>query len=460
MPVEGGFLVKAGSMARREIVASARSRITAVHQRLISEGVVKENEGQLRFEQDYLFNSPSGAAGVVLGRSANGWIEWKRSDGVTLSQAKRVSRDQRTPLLDEDTHQQILAKYQELLKEGAFASRLRLESQYQLFRDRFGPAILAGVDGEALLTLMHDHSSHDSLVYWLEFKNDEEFETREFGSIAGGSALKFRIFRRKETGTWQSGGVKANQPMDISLDQAIEIARSHRDQLLKGCQLLDELSTDASDEDYAQLQDQMDELAPDVSRLAWGHKYFSLMYPNKLDDFHSPDWQRFHLLKMMQLPPEGAGRYICAGRFVAASKEVGIPFFDFTATLNAIHGALHRYWRIGTTVGNVSYWQMMQERSCVGVGWKKIGDISWVEGNQESRKKLHKILEVAYPNEPAAIGRVRSQLTQFVAYISEGDIVVAADGMAILGVGKVIGSYEYHSDFEFPHQRRVEWLRD
>jgi len=36
---------------------------------------------------------------------------------------------------------------------------------------------------------MHDHGNRDSLVYWLEFKDDEEFPAI-FGSIAGGSALK------------------------------------------------------------------------------------------------------------------------------------------------------------------------------------------------------------------------------------------------------------------------------
>ncbi|MGB6649164.1 MAG: DUF4357 domain-containing protein, partial [Bacteroidota bacterium] len=34
--------------------------------------------------QDYTFASPSTAAGVMLGRSANGRIEWKTADGKTL----------------------------------------------------------------------------------------------------------------------------------------------------------------------------------------------------------------------------------------------------------------------------------------------------------------------------------------------------------------------------------------
>ena len=80
-------------------------------------------------------------------------------------------------------------------------SRSQLEGFYRTFRSRFGPDVLAKLDGEELLETMHAHGNKDSLVYWLEFKNDEEFPAH-FGSISGGSAFKFGIFRRKETGTW------------------------------------------------------------------------------------------------------------------------------------------------------------------------------------------------------------------------------------------------------------------
>jgi len=36
------------------------------------------------FEKDYLFSSPSAAAAVVMGRSANGLIEWVSKDGKPL----------------------------------------------------------------------------------------------------------------------------------------------------------------------------------------------------------------------------------------------------------------------------------------------------------------------------------------------------------------------------------------
>ncbi len=67
---DNGFVVKAGSLARRELAPSGKS-VTSVHQRLIAEGVLEEHGGQFRFVEDHLFKSPSGAAAAVLGRTAN-----------------------------------------------------------------------------------------------------------------------------------------------------------------------------------------------------------------------------------------------------------------------------------------------------------------------------------------------------------------------------------------------------
>lgn len=48
--------------------------------RLVDAGVVKDQ----MFVKDYLFSSPSMAAAVIMGRSANGLIEWKKEDGSTM----------------------------------------------------------------------------------------------------------------------------------------------------------------------------------------------------------------------------------------------------------------------------------------------------------------------------------------------------------------------------------------
>ena len=88
--VEDGFVVRAGATARKEVVPSAVDSVTPIRSMLIESGVMIEEDGQYRFTQDYLFNTPSGAAVVVLGRSANGWAEWKNADGRTLHEVKRA----------------------------------------------------------------------------------------------------------------------------------------------------------------------------------------------------------------------------------------------------------------------------------------------------------------------------------------------------------------------------------
>ncbi|WP_439114592.1 GIY-YIG nuclease family protein [Hydrogenophaga sp.] len=82
-----GFVVKAGSQAVAEAVPSMAQHVRGmfdVRQELIANGVLAQEAGLYRFTQDYSFSSPSTAAAVVLGRSANGRIEWKDAQGRTL----------------------------------------------------------------------------------------------------------------------------------------------------------------------------------------------------------------------------------------------------------------------------------------------------------------------------------------------------------------------------------------
>jgi len=86
------------------------------------------------------------------------------------------------------------------------------------------PEQLSQLDDSTLLDRLHQ-ANKDSLVYWLEFKNDDEFPTSRFGSIAGGSALKFTIFYRRETGTWMGRNPNNKAPVEIAPDEALKWAR-------------------------------------------------------------------------------------------------------------------------------------------------------------------------------------------------------------------------------------------
>lgn len=79
-----GFVVRAGSGAVTSEVASCHAYLKQLRAALVSNGVLAPaNEGFV-FAQDYVFASPSTAAGVVMGRSANGRLDWKTKTGRTL----------------------------------------------------------------------------------------------------------------------------------------------------------------------------------------------------------------------------------------------------------------------------------------------------------------------------------------------------------------------------------------
>ena len=85
-----GFVVHKGSTARPDNVASIQgTSLERFRQQLMTDGVLHLHGTRCVFTRDHLFTSPSMAAGAVLGRSANGWVEWKTAQGQTLDGAKR-----------------------------------------------------------------------------------------------------------------------------------------------------------------------------------------------------------------------------------------------------------------------------------------------------------------------------------------------------------------------------------
>lgn len=159
-----------------------------------------------------------------------------------------------TLMLDERVERSLRAAHEVLGQQDELLPPDRLQECYDVFRDRFGPERLRSLDGDVLLNTMHASGTKESLNYWLEFKNDEEFPGVRFGGIAGGSAHKFGLFRRKETGLWIAGS--SQNEFNVSEAEAIAIARTHRDQLLAGVALLERLPNNPADADYGAFQQQ------------------------------------------------------------------------------------------------------------------------------------------------------------------------------------------------------------
>jgi hypothetical protein len=73
-----------------QIVESMPTWAANLRDTLIQSGALVPVEGgeSLRLTTDHVFNSPSAAAAVLLGRSAAGPIEWKAETGQTLKQIR------------------------------------------------------------------------------------------------------------------------------------------------------------------------------------------------------------------------------------------------------------------------------------------------------------------------------------------------------------------------------------
>lgn len=340
------------------------------------------------------------------------------------------------------------------LASGKLMTQSQITQQLALFAEQFGPAVLRGLDGEALLRRMHGREDREArcLAYWLEFKHDEEFDG--FGGIGGGSALKFGIYQRQSDRAWVGGSAQAQQV--LSLDEAIALARGQRDELLAGADVLDGMdAADTSDEAYSRLQAAMETAAPSLSGVAWAHKYWFLTNPDKIDDFHSPRYQRFRLFKLLQMPPDEVGildgnapRFVCAGRFITAARSLGVPVTTLIRVLRQRDGAFHRYWRIGTTVGDSgeSQWPTIRDGGFVSVGWQEyVPDLAEVisQDKATAKNQIRDWLLPCYSNDAGTAMRKAGEILNLAQGVAERDLVLACEGQTVLGVGRVTGPYEY-----------------
>lgn len=83
-----GIVVVKGSEISISTVPSIPVPIKALRDSLVEKGIIMQQGDSSCFSRDYLFSSPSSAAAVVIGGSANGRKEWKDKDGKSLKETE------------------------------------------------------------------------------------------------------------------------------------------------------------------------------------------------------------------------------------------------------------------------------------------------------------------------------------------------------------------------------------
>ena len=88
-----GFIVANGSQLVKAETNTIHRYLSTLRKDLLAQGVIVDQGPHFAFTQDQVFTSPSTAAGVILGRSANGRIEWKNGEGKTLKQLQAAAAE-------------------------------------------------------------------------------------------------------------------------------------------------------------------------------------------------------------------------------------------------------------------------------------------------------------------------------------------------------------------------------
>jgi hypothetical protein len=81
--VSDGFVVRKGSVIASSTTPSMSDSLKRLRNSMLSDGTINS---EFTFTKDYVFTSPSLAAAIVMGRNANGRIEWKTAEGTTIKQ--------------------------------------------------------------------------------------------------------------------------------------------------------------------------------------------------------------------------------------------------------------------------------------------------------------------------------------------------------------------------------------
>lgn len=87
---EDGFVVLKGSIGRLKNVPSIKGTSgERLREKLLESKVMLPEGDTVVFQKDHLFRSPSMAALALMGRTCNGWVDWKDAEGKSLDEVKR-----------------------------------------------------------------------------------------------------------------------------------------------------------------------------------------------------------------------------------------------------------------------------------------------------------------------------------------------------------------------------------
>ncbi|MBK8501431.1 MAG: DUF4357 domain-containing protein [Saprospiraceae bacterium] len=86
LETDQGYVVMKGSEAKKDLSPSCTETYRNMRRKLLETEILVEQGDKLLFAEDAIFNSPSAASNMVLGRNSNGFTEWVNKNGLTFKE--------------------------------------------------------------------------------------------------------------------------------------------------------------------------------------------------------------------------------------------------------------------------------------------------------------------------------------------------------------------------------------
>ena len=88
LETDQGYIVTKGSEAKKALSNSCTETYINMRRKLLETKIMMESGDNLIFSEDAIFNSPSAASNMILGRNSNGFSEWVNKNGLTFKEVQ------------------------------------------------------------------------------------------------------------------------------------------------------------------------------------------------------------------------------------------------------------------------------------------------------------------------------------------------------------------------------------
>ncbi len=357
---------------------------------------------------------------------------------------------------EEDIYKKAAEMLQEYVLEAGFeipTSSGEVEAAMEEFKAAYSPEKLEALDDDSLLSALF-YSLGDNTKALCCYIEMNKACRSYFGSIAGGSAYKFGLFQKKETGLWTTGSPQ--KPQELSEDEALELGKTIRDALVNGARIIQNATLSTID-DYEKLDTKIhDALGDQFYNLGWVHKYFSIICNDKLSCFHSTDWQ-LHVLRALKIKPSDR-YYARSGQISLVQNHGGWYYRQLFDIFYERYGEPRQFVRLGTSDSNRNYAAEWAKRGTACIGWSELGDLTeYVKGESIDRKEVQdKLVELYYPGDERTASRKAGEVVRFFR-CDKNTVLVLMDGERLVALADSVGDYYYDASSPMAHQRPATW---